>query len=101
MLRLSSDVGGYRSVERDSQKTFEFSALKSCVKKRMRIRDEPNGGSHQTVDFSESHQRCDLVTAPAKKSVSGRQELISFRKSLRQAHLREQQSLTSICRQRQ
>jgi hypothetical protein len=44
----SRQLRGHRSVESDSHKTFEFSARKSCVKKRMRIRDEPSGGSHQT-----------------------------------------------------
>jgi hypothetical protein len=45
----SSQSRGHRSVESDSHKTIEFSARKACVKKRMRIRDEPSGGSHQTV----------------------------------------------------
>jgi hypothetical protein len=35
------------------KRLFEFSALKSCIKKRMRIREEPTGGSHQTVVFRE------------------------------------------------
>jgi hypothetical protein len=39
MRCLSSHFGGHRSGERDSHKTCEFSALKSCVKKRMRIQD--------------------------------------------------------------
>jgi hypothetical protein len=47
---LSTQLRGHRSGESDSQKTFEFSARKSCVKKRMRIRDEARGGSRQTVD---------------------------------------------------
>jgi hypothetical protein len=55
MRCLGSRFSGHRSVERDSHKTFEFSARKSCFKKRMRIRDEPTGGSHQTVVFRESH----------------------------------------------
>jgi hypothetical protein len=45
----SSRFGGHHSVESDSHKTFEFSARKSRLKKRMRIRDEASGGSHQTV----------------------------------------------------
>ena len=39
----------------------EFSALKSCVKKRMRIPDEPSGGSHLRVVFSESEKTAGLM----------------------------------------
>jgi hypothetical protein len=53
---LSSHFGGHRSVEGDSHKTCEFSTRKSCVEKRMRIRDEPSGGSHQSVVFRESEE---------------------------------------------
>ena len=56
MRCLSSHFGGHRSVESDSHKTSEFSARKSCVKKRMRIRDEPSGGSHQSVVFRKSEE---------------------------------------------
>jgi len=46
---LSGHFGGHRSGDVDSHKTFEFSTRKSCVKKRMRIRDEPSDGSQQRV----------------------------------------------------
>jgi hypothetical protein len=49
MRCTSSQSRGHRSVESNSHQTFEFSARKSCVKKRMRIPDEPSGGSHQRV----------------------------------------------------
>jgi hypothetical protein len=49
MRCCSSHFGGHRSCETDSRKTLEFSARKSSVKKRMRIRDEASGGSRQTV----------------------------------------------------
>jgi hypothetical protein len=45
----SSHFRGYRSGESDSPKTFEFSAQKSGVKKRTRIRDEAGWGSDLTV----------------------------------------------------
>ena len=61
MRCLSCQLDGHRSGERDSHKTCEFSARKSCVKKRMRIRDEPSGGSHQTVVFSESEKTYELM----------------------------------------
>jgi hypothetical protein len=51
MRCLASHLGGHRSVQSDSHKTFEFSAPKSCVEKRMRIRDVPSRGSRQTVVF--------------------------------------------------
>ena len=37
MRCLWSHFGGHRSGESDSHKTFEFSARKSCVEKRMRL----------------------------------------------------------------
>jgi hypothetical protein len=43
----STQFRGHRSVESDSHKTFEFSARKSCVTKRMRIRGESSRGSQQ------------------------------------------------------
>jgi hypothetical protein len=49
MRCLARHDDGHRSVERDSQKTFEFSARTSCVEKQMRIRDEPSGNCHLTV----------------------------------------------------
>ena len=41
MRCLSSHFGGHRLGDRNSHKTFEFPARKSCIEKRMRIRDEP------------------------------------------------------------
>ncbi len=70
MRRLSSNLGGHRSVESDSHKTCEFSALKSRVKKRTRTRDEPSGGSHLSVVFRESEETVDL-TGIARKTVAG------------------------------
>ena len=57
MRCLSRHFRGHRSIEGDSHKTIEFSARKSCAEKRMRIREVPNGGSHQRVLFSESKKR--------------------------------------------
>jgi outer membrane protein TolC len=56
MRSPSSHFGGHRSGESDSHKTFEFSARKSCVKKRTRIQDDPGRGSHLTVDFRRSRK---------------------------------------------
>jgi hypothetical protein len=49
MRCLSNQFGCQRPFESDSHKTCGFSAPKSRVEKRMRIRDEPSGGSHQRV----------------------------------------------------
>ena len=57
MRGLSSHLSGHRPVEGNSHKTYEFSARKSGVEKRMRIRDEPSGGSRQTVVFWEAEVR--------------------------------------------
>jgi hypothetical protein len=64
MRCLSSQFGGHYSVEIDSHKTFEFSARKSCVTKRMGIRDEPSDGSHQTVVFRDSNETVRLMGWP-------------------------------------
>jgi len=46
MRRLSSHLAGGRPIEPDSHKTVDFSARKSCVRKRAGISDEP--GSRRT-----------------------------------------------------
>jgi hypothetical protein len=56
----SRQFRGRRSAESDSHKTSEFPARKSCVKKRMRIRDEPSGGSNQTVVWRHSRKTIEL-----------------------------------------
>jgi hypothetical protein len=50
--RPSKHSSGDRLVESDSDKTFGFSARKTCITKRRRqsISDEPGGARHQTVD---------------------------------------------------
>jgi hypothetical protein len=60
MLSRSSHFGGAS----DSHKTFEFSARKSGVKKRARIRDEPGRGSHLTVDFWRSQKTLEITGKP-------------------------------------
>jgi hypothetical protein len=40
MRRHSSHLSGDRPVERDSEKTYEFSARKSCIENRSGISDE-------------------------------------------------------------
>src|SRR5258708_1121598 len=45
----SSHLTGYRPIERNSHKSFEFSTRKTCFTKRLGISDEPGGLRHHSV----------------------------------------------------
>src|SRR5437660_1713515 len=49
LRRFSSHLSGDRLVERNSYKTVDFSARKTCFGKRMGISDEPGGAGHKWV----------------------------------------------------
>jgi hypothetical protein len=71
MHGLRSQFRGHPSMASDFHKTFEFSARESCVKKRVRIRDEPGRGSHLTVvwrDFRKRGEIPGIVTATNRET---------------------------------
>src|SRR5258705_10330313 len=49
MLRLSRDLASRRPIELDSQEWYEFSARKSCFRKRTAIRERTDSVRHYSV----------------------------------------------------
>jgi len=57
MRRLSSYLNAHCPIERDSRKSYEFSAQKSCFTKRTAISDESGSLHHHSVDYWDSEKR--------------------------------------------